>query len=89
MSIVRNNLLTRLGYVPYCGRDACFSRAGFDGEQFKCRCGWRSNFEPEFIEQYKEAQAKLKADLDATPTTCPPNGVGGPLAGQRQEGVNG
>lgn len=65
MSIVRNNLLTRLGYVPYCGNDTCFSRTQFDGWQFKCRCGWRSAFEPEFIEQYKAAQKKLITGLDA------------------------
>jgi hypothetical protein len=68
MSLVRENLLNRLGYVPYCGRDTCFSRAQFDGEQFKCRCGWRSAFEPEFIEQYKAAQAKLATPASAAPS---------------------
>jgi hypothetical protein len=65
-TIVRNNMLTRRGYVPYCGRASCFSRAQFDGEQFKCRCGWRSAIEPEFIERYKAAQEKLAA-TEGTP----------------------
>lgn len=68
MSLVRENLLTRLGYVPYCGRTVCMRRAAFNGTQFECACGWRSAFEPEFIEQYKAAQAKLKEGLDAHPT---------------------
>lgn len=62
MSIVRENLLTRKGYTPYCGnliaRDdigGCDNpRTSFDGEQFKCpKCSYRTNFEPEFIERYK------------------------------------
>lgn len=32
-------------------------RTGFDGEQFKCICGWRSEFEPEFIAQVKAFNA--------------------------------
>ncbi|SUU76136.1 hypothetical protein [Afipia felis] len=62
MSIVRENLLTRLGYTPYCGSNDCshmMPRTQFNGEQFVCRCGWRSGFEPEFIEKYKEAQWSL------------------------------
>jgi hypothetical protein len=56
MSIVRENLLSRPGYTPYCGSENCvlrMPRTFFDGEQFKCRCGWRSRFEAEFIGQYK------------------------------------
>lgn len=65
MDIVRNNLLTRKGYTPYCGNgwNECgyrLPRMTFDGEQFKCKCAYRTNFEPEFIEQYKAAQEKLK-----------------------------
>lgn len=51
-SIVRENLLTERGYSPYCGNDDCnhrWPRTQFDGKQFHCRCGWQSNFEPEFI----------------------------------------
>jgi hypothetical protein len=77
VSTVRQNLLTRLGYTPYCGGERCYlrwPRTTFNGSQFACRCGWRSRFEPDFIEQYKAAQAKLKADLDAHPVT-PASGV--------------
>lgn len=65
MSIVRDNLLTRKGYTPYCGnpkaRDSiggCDNpRMGFDGEQFRCRkCGYRTDYEPQFIQKYKEFQ---------------------------------
>jgi len=62
MSIVRENLMTRTGYSPYCGAADCcwlWPRTAFDGEQFKCLCGWRSGFDPEFIERYK---AKRNAD---------------------------
>jgi hypothetical protein len=55
-SIVRNNLMTRPDYSPYCGDFACrfhMPRTTFDGEQFKCPCGWRSQFPADFIEQYK------------------------------------
>lgn len=64
-SIVRRNLLTRLGYTPYCGNSGCFARwprTTFDGQQFKCSCGWRSAFEPQFIEDYKVAQAAISAN---------------------------
>jgi hypothetical protein len=56
VSIVRNNLMTREGYSPYCGghMPAWQSpRTRFDGQQFACNCGWRSSFEPEFIAEYK------------------------------------
>ena len=57
MSTVRENLLTRKGYSPYCGNDECkyhWPRTSFDGEQFKCSCGWRSKFDNEFISKYKK-----------------------------------
>ena len=64
MSVVRENLLKHLGYTPYCGGDyvVCrLPRLRFDGEQFKCPvCTYRSNFPPEFIEQYKAAQQELQ-----------------------------
>jgi hypothetical protein len=56
MSIVRENLLSVPGYTPYCGSNDCtrgLVRTKFDGSQFKCSCGWRSSFEPEFIEKYR------------------------------------
>lgn len=64
MSVVRGNLLNRLHYTPYCGGERCMHgmpRTAFDGSQFACRCGWRSGFEPEFIERYRAAQAQLSA----------------------------
>ena len=57
LSIVRENLLTRPGYSPYCGSNspACRNpRTLFNGTQFECpSCHWLSDFEPEFIERYK------------------------------------
>lgn len=58
MSIVRDNLLSRLGYTPYCGAERCrgrWPRTQFSGRQFICTsCGWSSNFEPSFINEYKK-----------------------------------
>jgi len=59
MSIVRKNLLTRPGYSPYCGSDGCrkgHPRTEWDGNQFRCRCGWRSSFDAEFIECYRKVR---------------------------------
>lgn len=56
MSLIRNNLMTRHGYSPYCGSEKCIAgmpRTSFNGEQFACRCGWKSGFDAEFIAQYK------------------------------------
>lgn len=56
MSLIRENLMERPGYSPYCGSDRCplsMPRTKFDGAQFRCACGWRSGFDAEFIEQYK------------------------------------
>lgn len=56
MSIVRNNLMTRKGYSPYCGDGTCkfmMPRTYFNGKQFECSCGWKSSFESEFIISYK------------------------------------
>lgn len=55
-SIVRRNLLTREGYSPYCGGERCnrgMPRTSWDGEQFRCGCGWRSQFPSDFIAEYK------------------------------------
>jgi hypothetical protein len=64
MSIVRENLMTRPHYRPYCGRDGkCPSnwpRTVFVKDQFECpACGFRTEFEPEFIEQYKVKALEL------------------------------
>jgi len=51
-SIVRNNLMKKPKYTPYCGRDRCFRRTRFDGEQFACTCGFRTSFPEAFIDTY-------------------------------------
>lgn len=56
MSIVRDNLMTREGYTPYCGNDACrfrMPRTTYKRGQFECLCGWRSGFEQDFIAKYE------------------------------------
>ncbi len=58
MSIVRNNLMTRPGYTPYCGDASCIrgmprSDWSHTKEQFTCGCGWVSTFPADFIEGYK------------------------------------
>ena len=67
MSTVRENLLTKLGYSPYCGADVCrgrYPRTEFNGKQFECpSCRWKSKFELEFIEEYKIAQGKLAHEI--------------------------
>lgn len=61
-SIVRENLMTRKGYSPYCGNNISRSDIGgcdnprtkWNGEQFECpRCKWVSQFPLDFIERYK------------------------------------
>lgn len=55
-TIVRENLMTRPGYSPYCGNMECAAgmpRTRFDGRQFRCSCGWRSGFPEDFITRYK------------------------------------
>ena len=58
-SIVRNNLMYREGYAPYCGNGSCMARAPFNGKQMQCpRCNWMSEFPADFIEEYKEKWKK-------------------------------
>lgn len=64
-SIVRDNLLTRPDYTPYCGNSKCnrnMPRTYFVETvgQFKCHCGWKSQFPADFIQKYKTAQSSLK-----------------------------
>jgi hypothetical protein len=63
MSIVRDNLMSRPGYSPYCGNDVSCAygmpRTHYKRYQFECMCGWRSNFEPEFIEKYEAKWAPV------------------------------
>ena len=60
MSTIRQNLMTRAGYTPYCGgaydtTTCSMPRTNFDGEQFVCpECGWRSSFDEAFIKEYKK-----------------------------------
>lgn len=63
-SLVRENLMVRKGYTPYCGDRMCvrMPRTFFSGEQFECpSCGWKSDFPKDFIEEYK---LKWKIKLD-------------------------
>ena len=56
MSIVRDNLMSRPGYSPYCGAAECIARwprTFYRAGQFQCLCGWRSGFDPEFIAGYE------------------------------------
>lgn len=65
MSIVRQNLMTREGYTPYCGAERClytWPRTFFNGHQFRCKCGWQSSFEPAFIAAYKAKLANERAN---------------------------
>jgi hypothetical protein len=68
VSIVRDNLMTRPYYSPYCGREGKCSghwpRMHFNGEQFKCiACGYETMFEKEFIEEYKVKAKELVDEL--------------------------
>jgi hypothetical protein len=57
MSIVRDNLMTRPGYSPYCGNVDCnglMPRTGWTGAQFRRpSCAWVSAFPDDFIAEYK------------------------------------
>jgi hypothetical protein len=56
-SIVRKNLMNEEGYTPYCGKINCshnMPRTTFNGSQFKCSCGWVSEFPLDFIIEYKK-----------------------------------
>jgi len=56
MTLIRENLMTRGGYSPYCGNPDCrlnWPRTHFNGRQFVCGCGWKSQFDDKFIAEYK------------------------------------
>lgn len=63
-SIVRENLMTREGYTPYCGSmnprppigSGCDNpRTKFNGLQFACpKCGFVTEFPEHFIQKYKK-----------------------------------
>lgn len=64
MSVVRENLMNEPGYTPYCGNGKCpalMPRTRFDGDQFKCACGYRTQFPADFIAEYKAKWAALSA----------------------------
>lgn len=70
--------MTRPGYSPYCGNGDCWHgmpRTAWDGEQFKCRCGWRSQFPAGFISEYK-----AKWGIEDKPRRVVAVGGGLPLA---------
>lgn len=63
-SIVRNNLMKRPGYAPYCmaqkaveggyiETECSMPRMQWDGHQFSCPCGSRTQFPDDFIAGYK------------------------------------
>lgn len=65
LSIVRQNLLTRPGYTPYCGSHTCKlhwprTHWSFQHQQFECYCGYRTSFEKEFIDQLQEKWGGFK-----------------------------
>lgn len=67
MSIVRDNLMTRKDYKPYCGNENCrfnMPRTRYIGGQFQCGCGWRSSFEADFIEAYEAKWTEPAAPKD-------------------------
>jgi len=54
-SLIRDNLMSRPNYTPYCGNNACrlnMPRTHFKDNQFQCNCGWKSEFDQIFINQY-------------------------------------
>lgn len=55
-SVVRNNLMKRPGYRPYCGgryKICGLPRLVWDGEQFFCSCGYRTEFPDAFMAAYR------------------------------------
>lgn len=60
-SIVRNNLMNEKHYTPYCGSDNCTygePRTRWMQGQFMCPCGWRSEFDSDFIKEYRKKWKK-------------------------------
>jgi hypothetical protein len=68
MTIVRSNLMTRRGYMPYCGE--CLRRTQFDGRQFYCGCGWRSEFPDSFITEYINHWSEVERRYVIGDKTC-------------------
>lgn len=56
-SLIRNNLMKEKFYTPYCGSDNCsygIPRTKWFGGQFMCSCGWKSDFDATFIQEYRK-----------------------------------
>lgn len=58
-SYISHMLLTKKDFTPNCGKDWCVVGGGptkWDGkkQQFRCHCGWCSNYEKRFIKLYIE-----------------------------------
>lgn len=56
-SLVKNNLMKEKFYTPYCGSDNCsygIPRTKWFGGQFMCSCGWKSDFDATFIQEYRK-----------------------------------
>lgn len=65
MSIVRDNIMNKEGYTPYCGDgiSCLMPRTVFNGKQFECpMCGFETCFEDEFITEYK-TRWNIKMDV--------------------------
>jgi hypothetical protein len=76
VSIVSRNLMTQPGYTPYCGDAKCrftMPRTIYRDGQFRCRCGWASSFDPEFIAAYEARWADPATQVPAAGS--PPNGA--------------
>lgn len=62
MSAVRHSLMNEANYTPYCGSEwrhrISAPRTQYQDGQFHCTCGWVSEFEPEFIAEYKKKWGK-------------------------------
>ena len=62
-SIVRENLMTKENYYPYCGADCCThimprTKWNVKLKQFVCSCGWISMFPSDFIKRYRKQWSK-------------------------------
>jgi hypothetical protein len=55
-STVRNNLMKRPNYSPYCGVGTCMMRLSWNGAQFQCarHKDYVTNFPDDFIKKYSD-----------------------------------
>jgi hypothetical protein len=53
-TLIRQNLMDRENYSPYCMDCSTMARTFWNGSQFECSCcGWVSEFPSDFIERFK------------------------------------